>query len=96
MTAEDGSSYEDVMTLGGIALREFGQSRQLDQNELHVALERVADEPARGVLHGHDTVAESALLRTEPWAIGLIDEDDHGGPAAECSGSEHAGASGPM
>lgn len=79
------------MTLVGIALREFAQSRQFHQNELHVALQRVADEPARGMLQGHETVAKSALQRTEPWAIGLIDEDDHGGPAAERSGCEHEG-----
>jgi hypothetical protein len=35
------------------------------------------------MLQGDEAVAKTTLQRAKPSAISLIDEDDHGGPAAK-------------
>jgi hypothetical protein len=59
-----------------------------------VALEGVADEPARGMLHRYEAVAKSALQRAEPRTIGMIGENDQGRSTTECSGDAHEGPPG--
>jgi hypothetical protein len=84
-----GSPEQDMVALRSVASSKVERPIWIQKGELHVTLEGIADEPARTVLQGHETMAEAGSQESEPAAFGEVDEDHHGRLADKGSGDDH-------
>jgi hypothetical protein len=72
-----------MVSLIRVMFSEIERLGQIQEGQLHVALERVTNQPGGIMLQGYEAMAKTTLQCLQPVAFGVVDEHDHGGATAK-------------